>query len=101
MLGISTPRSQERDQTGIHAAYHLQITRSLDADLFYRYAAQFYAEGGRVDHNQTLSLAVGFYPTRWLRVDASISAARNDSNEPEFKYDVLNVGSGVRFSVRF
>ena len=101
VLGISTPRSQERDQAGIHAGYHLQITRSFDADLFYRYAAQFYAEGGRVDHNQTVSLALGFYPARWLRVDASISAARNDSNESAFKYDVLNVGSGVRFNVRF
>jgi len=28
---------------------HLQITRSLDADLLYRYAAQFYDEDGRVD----------------------------------------------------
>jgi hypothetical protein len=101
VLGKSTPRSQERDQAGIHAAYHLQITRSLDADLLYRYAAQFYDEDGRVDHNQTLSLAIGFYPARWLRVDASIFGARNDSNRSAFDYDALNVGSGVRFNIRF
>jgi hypothetical protein len=101
VLGKSTPRSQERDQAGIFAAYHLQITRSLDADLLYRYAAQFYDEDGRVDHNQTLSLAIGFYPARWLRVDASIAAARNDSNRSAFDYNVLNVGGGVRFSIRF
>ena len=101
VLGISTPRSQERDQAGIYAAYHLQITRSVDADLLYRYAAQFYAEDGRVDHNQTPSFVIGYYPTRWLRLDASISAARNDSNRSAFEYDVLNVGSGVRFSLRF
>jgi hypothetical protein len=101
VLGKSTPRSQERDQAGIHAAYHLQITRSLDADLLYRYAAQFYDEGGRVDHNQTLSLAIGFYPARWLRVDGSIFAARNDSNRSAFDYDALNVGSGVKLSIRF
>ena len=101
VLGISTPRSQERDQTGIHAAYHLQITRSLDAAVLYRYAAQFYAEDGRVDHNQTLSLAIGFSVTYWLHIDASISAARNDTNRSAFEYDVLNAGSGVRVGIRF
>jgi hypothetical protein len=69
--------------------------------LLYRYAAQFYDEGGRVDHNQTLSLAIGLYPARWLRVDASIFGARNDSNRSAFDYDALNVGSGVRFNIRF
>jgi hypothetical protein len=101
VLGLSTPRSQERDQAGIYAAYHLQITRSLDADLLYRYAAQFYAEDGRVDHNQTLSFALGYFPVRWLRIDASISAARNDTNRSAFEYEVFNVGSGVRLSIRF
>ena len=101
VLGISTPRSQERDQTGIHAAYHLQITRGLDADLLYRYAAQFYDEDGRIDHNQTLSLTIGFSATHWLRVDASISAARNDTNRSAFEYEVLNVGSGLRVGLRF
>jgi hypothetical protein len=101
VLGISTPRSQERDQVGIYAAYHLQITRTLDADLLYRYAAQFYAEDGRVDHNQTLSLAIGFSANRWVRLDASISAARNDTNRSAFEYEVLNLGSGVRLSIRF
>jgi len=101
MLGKSTPRSQERDQVGVNAGYHLQIARSLDADLVYRYAAQFYTEGGRVDHNQALSLAVGFYATRWLRMDATISAARNDTNRPAFEYEVLTLGSGVRFNIRF
>ena len=100
-LGNSTPRSQERDQAGIHAAYHLQITRLLDADLLYSYAAQFYSEAGRMDHNQTLSLAVGFYPARWLRVDGSIFGARNNSNRPAFDYEALNVGSGVKFIIRF
>jgi len=101
VLGKTTPRSQERDQAGIHAAYHLQITRSLDADLLYNYAAQFYSEAGRMDHNQTLSLAAGFYPARWLRVDGSIFGARNDSNSSAFDYEALNVGSGIKFIIRF
>jgi hypothetical protein len=101
VFGISTPRSQERDQAAINAAYHLQVTRSFDVDLVYRYAAQLYEEGGRVDHNQTLSLAVTLAATRWLRVNALVSAARNDSNESAFEYEVLNLGGGIRFNVSF
>lgn len=101
VFGLSKPRSQQRDQAAIQAAYHLQITRSLDADLVYRYAAQFYTEGDRLDHNQTLSLALGFMPNRWLRFGALISAARNDSNEAVFEYDVFNFGGGIRGEISF
>jgi len=101
VVGLSTPRSQQRDQAAIQAAYHLQITRFFDADLLYRYAAQFYNEGDRLDHNQTLSLALGLVANRWLRLAASISAARNDSNQSAFKYDALNLGGGVRIDISF
>lgn len=100
-LGLSTPRSQQRDQAAIHAAYHLQITRSFDADLLYRYAAQFYSAGDRIDHNQTLMLALGFAANRWLRVTGSISAARNDSDQALFDYDVLNLGGGIKTEISF
>ena len=101
ILGVTTPRAQERDQAALHAAYHLRITRSFDADLLYRYAAQFYDQGGRMDHNQTLSLALGFVPNRWLRVAGSISAARNDSNRSPFDYDVFNFGGGLAVEISF
>ena len=100
-LGFATPRAQQRDQAAIHAAYHLQVTRSFDLDLIYRYAAQFYNEGDRIDRNQTLSLAMGVAASRWVRVTGSISAARNDSNENAFEYDVFNVGGGLRLQVEF
>ena len=99
--GLTTPRSQERDQAALFAAYHLKITRSFEADVLYRYAAQFYAEGDRMDHNQTLSLALGFVPNRWLRVVGSISAARNDSTQSPFDYEVLNFGGGLRLEIAF
>lgn len=101
IVGLSTPRSQQRDQAALHAAYHLQITRSFDVDLLYRYAAQFYNEGGRIDRNQTLSLSMGIAATRWLRVAGLISAARNDSNQSAFEYDVFNIGGGLRLEVTF
>jgi hypothetical protein len=100
-FGVSKPRSQQRNQAAIQAGYHLQITRSLDTDLVYRYAAQFYAAGDRLDRNQTLSLSLGFMPNRWLRFSGLISAARNDSNEAAFEYDVFNFGGGIRGEVSF
>lgn len=100
-MGLTTPQSQERDQAAIHAAYHLKITRSFEADLLYRYAAQFYTAGDRMDHNQTLGLAVSLVPNRWLRVAGSISAAHNDSNQSRFDYDVFNFGGGLRLEVTF
>lgn len=101
VLGLSTPRSQERNQAAIQGAYHLQITRALDLDFAYRYAAQFYTQSDRLDRNQTLSLAMGWSLSRWLRLNASISAARNDSNEPAFEYDAFNLGGGLGASVSF
>jgi hypothetical protein len=101
IVGISIPRSQQRDQAAVHAAYHLQVTRDFGVDLLYRYAAQFYADDSRIDHNQTLSLGLGFNANRWLRIDGSLSAARNDSDRSAFEYEVLNLGGTVWLSARF
>ena len=101
IAGFSTPSSQQRDQVAVHADYHLQVTRSFDVDLLYRYAVQFYTAGDRIDRNQTLSLGMGVAATRWLRVGGSISAARNDSNESAFEYDVFNLGGGVKVEITF
>lgn len=100
ILGFSRPSTEQRDQAAVHGAYHLQITRSFDVDLMYRFAAQFY-EGGRTDRNQTLSLAMGVAATPWLRVTGAISAARNDSNQSVSEYDVFNLGGGLKLECAF
>ncbi len=99
--GISSPQSQQREQGALSCGYHLQISRSLSADLLYRYAAQFYTEGGRTDHNQIGSLIIGWTGNRWTRIDATLSIGRNDSNRSEFTYDVLNLGGALRAIIRF
>lgn len=99
--GISDPHSQQRDQAAAQAGYHLQITRSCSVGLFYRYAAQFYAADGRIDHNQSLSLNAGVAVTRWLRMDGTLAGVRNDSNRGAFKYDGLSLGGAIRAGIRF
>jgi hypothetical protein len=101
IAGISDPHSQQRDQAAAQAAYHVQVTRSFSADLVYRYAAQFYDNEGRIDHNQTLSLNGGVAVTRWLRVDTTLSGVRNDSNRGAFEYEGLSVAGAVRVGIRF
>jgi hypothetical protein len=101
IAGVSDPHSEQRDQAAVQAAYHLQITRSFSADLLYRYAAQFYADDGRIDHNQTLSINAGVAVNRWLRVDGTLSGVRNDSNRGAFEYEALNLGGAVRVNLRF
>ena len=51
-VGISTPAAAERNQVGIFAGYHLQLTRMLATDLLYRIAGQSYSESNRLDLNQ-------------------------------------------------
>lgn len=101
IAGISTPHSQQRDQVAPFAAYHLQLSRSFSADVSYRYAAQFYNDGGRIDNNETLSISLGVAVTRWMRVEGVLSGAKNDSNRSTFSYDVLNGGGAVRAGIRF
>lgn len=101
VAGFTNPRSEERDQAAFFAAYHLQLTRVLEADLLYRYAAQFYTGSDRLDHNQTVTLTLGMMATSWLRVGISISGTRNDSNWRSNDYEVLNTGGALRMEIRF
>ncbi len=101
VIGETAPASQQRDQAGVYFGYHLQITRSLDADLFYRYTGQFYGDDARTDHNQTLSLGLGYSPTRGIRLTGGVSGARNDSTKGAFGYEVINFGVGVGLAARF
>lgn len=101
VAGISDPHALQRDQAAVQAAYHLQITRSTSTDFVYRYAAQFYADDGRIDHNQTLSLTAGVAVNRWLRVDGTWSAVRNDSNRGAFEYNGLSLGGTLRIGIKF
>lgn len=99
--GISDPTSEQRDQIGFAAGYHLQLTRNWGSDLGYRHSWYFYNEGGRVDLNQVLSIGLHYYITPWASVDGFLSGALNHSNHSAFKYNVLSTGGGAGFTVRF
>jgi hypothetical protein len=99
---FADPKPTGRDEYVAYAGYRAQLTRNLDADLFYRYGRYVYRYGsGRHDDNQTLSLGLHYTPTDWATFSATGFLGRNRSNRSTFDYDVGNVGVGLQMSIRF
>jgi hypothetical protein len=99
--GFADPKEAERAEFAGFAGYHLQATRHLEADILYRYGFYPYSEGGREDHNQTVSLALRYRFTEWASVFASGFVAWNRSNQEVFDYDATNAGVGLTLSLQF
>ncbi len=101
MAGLSTPHSAQRDQAGLFLAYRLQVTRSLEAEILYRFAGNFYNDSGRVDRNQVLSATVRYRVREWADINAFFSFADNRSDDSAFDYDAAVNGGGVGVTIRY
>ena len=99
--GISDPFSEQRDQLGFAAGYHLQLTRHFGSDFGYRHSWYFYNGGGRIDLNQVFSVGLHYYITPWASVDGFLTGALNHSNEAAFRYNVLSTGGGIGLTAHF
>jgi hypothetical protein len=100
-FGFADPVENERDEYSGYAGYHLQVTRRLQADLFYRGGFFQYSGGNRQDWNQIVSLSGRYEVTTWLAVTMSAYLTTNRSNRPTFDYDAGNVGGGIGVTMRF
>ncbi|MEA3211162.1 MAG: hypothetical protein QOE70_4219 [Chthoniobacter sp.] len=99
---FADPAPAGRDEYGAYAGYRAQLTRHIDADLFYRYGRYVYRSGkGRLDNNHTISLGLHYSPTEWLSLSATSFLSSNRSNRRGFDYDVANAGVGFQVSLRF
>jgi hypothetical protein len=101
MAGVSDPYSEQRDQLGAFAGYHLQLTRQIDLDVFYRVSGYFYNKNDRRDVNQVVSANIAYHLTNWASLAAFVSFGDNRSNHGVFDYDVFTSGGGVGLSIRF
>ncbi len=99
-FAFSDPELSRRDEHGIYGGYHLNITRSLETDLFYR-IAYFNYVGSRYDINNTLSAALRYNITKWASITASASYGWNRSDQEVFDYEVFNTGGGLSVNVKF
>ena len=100
-VGISTPAAAEREQIGVVAGYHLQLTRSLETDLLYRIAYQFYSDSSRIDLNQVFSWGLRYRLNAWAETSAFFSFGNNHSNTSAFDYNVISTGGGFGVTMRF
>ena len=90
-----------RNRFALLAGYQANLTRRLQANLFYQIAYFPFLEVDRQDWNQILSAGLAYNFTPWFSINASVSASFNDSNESFFTYSVLNTGAGVSAMLRF
>jgi hypothetical protein len=101
MGGVAEPVSAQRQQAGVFADYHWQITKALELDLFYRLAGYFYNRADRTDCNQVLSASIRYRLSRYADLNGFITFASNRSDTTEFDYDAMTAGGGVVLTFRF
>lgn len=90
-----------RNRFALLLGYQANLTRKLQANLFYQIAYFPFFATDRQDWNQILSAGLAYNFTPWFSVNASVSASFNDSNENFYTYNVLNTGMGVSAVIRF
>lgn len=90
-----------RNRFALLAGYQANLTRRLQANLFYQIAYFPFLDTDRRDWNQILSAGLAYNFTPWFSVNASVSASFNDSSDNFYTYDVLNTGAGVSAILKF
>ncbi len=90
-----------RNRFALLAGYQANLTRQLQANLFYAISYLPFIETSRRDWNQILSAGLAWNLTPQFSINASVSASFNESNESFFEYSVLNTGAGVSALLKF
>jgi hypothetical protein len=98
-VSYTNPETAQRNEYSIFAGYHLDLTRSLELNAYYKAAFFDYAYNERQDLNQNLSLNATYRFTDWCSVGTDVGFSQNNSNQPIFDYKVLTPSGGV--SLRF
>ncbi|MEP6685862.1 MAG: hypothetical protein ABJB22_03720 [Verrucomicrobiota bacterium] len=98
--GISDPHSARRDQIGAFIAYHIKLTRSVESDVAYSPAGNFYPNGRR-DLTHVLSWNFKYRFNQWSEANLFFSFAENASNREVFEYTAWTGGAGAGLALRF
>lgn len=100
-FGWADPEVAERDEHTLYGGYHLDITRSLAADIGGTAAIYDYSEVDRTDLNLGLNFSLRWEIVKNVSLVGSASFATNISDRSVFDYDVLNAGGGLAVSFKF
>jgi hypothetical protein len=90
-----------RNRFALLAGYQVNLTRLLQANLFYQIGYFPFAETARRDWNQLVSLGFSLNINPRFSINTSVSGGFNSSNDSFYSYSVLNTGAGVSVNYRF
>ncbi len=90
-----------RNRFALLAGYQANLTRHLQASLFYQIAFMPYLDPGRQDWNQILSAGLAYNFNNLLSISGSVSASFNNSSDSFYSYSVLNTGVGAALTLKF
>ncbi len=100
-MSMQDPAAAQRDDFSLYANYVANLTRALEASLYYRISYIVYDFGGREDLGNNVSLGLRYKITEWCDVNSTGSLSFNNSEEPIFDYASYSVGGTVGLRYRF
>ncbi len=90
-----------RNRFALLTGYQVNLTRLLQANLFYQIGYFPFAETARRDWNQLVSLGFTLNINPRFSINTSVSGGFNSSNDAFYTYSVLNTGVGVSANYKF
>lgn len=95
------PRYALRNRFALLTGYNVNLTRLLQANLFYQIGYFPFVESSRQDLNQLVSLGFTLNLNPRFSINTSVSGGFNSSTESFYSYSVLNTGVGVSANFKF
>jgi len=90
-----------RNRFALLTGYTVNLTRLLQANLFYQIGYFPFVESSRQDLNQLVSFALSLNLSPRFSINTSVSGGFNSSTESFYSYSVLNTGVGVSANYKF
>ncbi len=100
-FGFSDPKVYQRDYHSLVSGYYLDITSKWSFEGGVRISYVPYAENGREDYNESVTLVIGYKPKPWININFTALAALNQSNQSVFEYNMVNLSPNINIKIKF
>ncbi|MCX5815940.1 MAG: hypothetical protein NTX75_06805 [Proteobacteria bacterium] len=100
-FGFSDPKVYQRDYHSLVGGYYLDITSKWSFEAGVRLSYVPYAENGREDYNESITLGITCRLKPWISINFSVLAAFNQSNQSVFEYNVVNIAPNIGLKFKF
>ena len=101
IFGWAQQFAAQRNEHSLYVGAQVHLTKSLDGDLYTRFALFDYRQGSRKDFNATATAALTYHFNKQFSVNASFTYVVNRSNRSASNYDAATTGGGLSFKYQF